>query len=387
MAELFTVIIFVGVITVFFVLLIVLPKHVGQLSGKERTVLADYPVTASDISDGTFARELVRGTFSSNVDDFLESHFPGRQFFIALNSYASRLSGQNAVKSVTWGKNGRLYTEPAILDEVQTSKNLDRMLEFADANGLELTIVAVPSAGSVVPEELPLVHGDYVDASIYSYICEKTGGGASVPDIGAYLCAQSQREKLYYRTDHHWTMSGAYACYVRVCGALGEQPVDSDEFDVSEYEFFGTSYSTSGLFLTAPDTLEIWNHPDYAGMTVTVGDGSTAAVYDSLFDMSKLEPDCYDRYAAYLYGNNGITIIENPNGNGKTVMVLKDSFGNSFCTLLALNYSRVIMIDTRYYGTNPHLPSMLAEEYGVTQLLVIYGMDTITEKCDIAFLR
>ncbi len=384
-AELTLTLIFLLFIGVFFVLLLVLPKHVGELSGRERTVLADYPVKASDFADGTFARDVIRGDFSENVDDFLESHFPGRQFFLALNSYAKRFTGQNATESITLGRGGRLFTAPAVFDEANITANVDKISAFAAENGLSVCMAIVPSAGSVYAEELPLVHGDYRDDDIIEFVQGSTD--AVVPDILSCMRSYHGDANLYYRTDHHWTMSGAYECYLLLCSEMGLDPVDRDEFEANGYEFFGTSYSTSALFLTESDTLEIWEHPDYDNITVTVTSGAEETTHTGMFDYGKLTPKEYDKYAAYLYSNNGITVIDNPNGNGESVMVVKDSFGNSLVPLLALNYSRIIMLDLRYYGANHPLPSELVAEYDVTKLLVVFGVDTITSGYPINYLR
>ena len=107
-----------------------------------------------------------------------------------------------------------------------------------------------------------------------------------------------------------------------------------------------------------------------------------------VYDDEKLQPDQVDKYAAYLYSNNSVTIIDNPGGNGETLMIVKDSYGNAIAPLFAVNFSKVIMIDTRYYR-DPKLPtpSELAAEYGATKLLVVFGSDTMAGDPQIALLR
>jgi hypothetical protein len=77
-------------------------------------------------------------------------------------------------------------------------------------------------------------------------------------------------------------------------------------------------------------------------------------------------------------------VIENEAGNGETLLVVKDSFGNSIVPLLAMNYSRVVMIDTREYkDASLPAPSELVNLYGITQMVVVLGTDSSTSNTTI----
>lgn len=84
-------------------------------------------------------------------------------------------------------------------------------------------------------------------------------------------------------------------------------------------------------------------------VTVTGKNGDT--VYDSLYNDSQWE--VRDKYAAFLYGNNGVTVIRSDNnlnrqeGRTSRVLLIKDSFGNSFAPYLTYNYDEVYVIDLR----------------------------------------
>lgn len=365
------------------VLLFALPKHAGEMSSLEFRKLAEDPFKGKSAS--TLMTELVRGDMSKNVDKYLEDHYPARNFFIALNSYYLRFTGRNADQAVVMGKNGRLYDAPLDPNSGFIDKNVSKINEFSSANGLKTVIAVVPSASLTVPEELPAVHLDYKDDEIIASVREKTD--AYVPDI-ASVFGNRPGEYLMYRTDHHWTMEGAYEVYKDVMRYFGEEPYDRNALYTERYEFFGSFYRKAGLWLTRPDTLEVWTSTAVDKMTTKVGWGEGEAVYSGVYDREQLKEGNVDKYAAYLWSNNSLTVIENPDGNGRTVMLVKDSFGNSIAPLLALSYSRVVMIDTRYYR-NPDLPlpSELVAEYGITELIVVIGADSAVSDIMIAFLR
>lgn len=69
--------------------------------------------------------------------------------------------------------------------------------------------------------------------------------------------------QLYYKTDHHWTTKGAYTGYQELCKALGVTPIDDSTLKKDSYpDFYGTTYSSSGFWLTPPDNIEIWSNPN-----------------------------------------------------------------------------------------------------------------------------
>ena len=158
-------------------------------------------------------------------------------------------------------------------------------------------------------------------------------------------------------------------------------------FNIESYDFYGSVYRKAGLWLTKPDRREVWRCGALENASVTIGTGDAAVKYTGVYDNSKLEESCVDKYAAYLYSNNGVTVVENPGGNGRAVMIVKDSFGNSIAPLIAMNYSTVIMVDTRYYNTALEDPSALVQSYGVERLIVVFGTESMVTESWLAYLR
>ena len=372
------------VLGVLSLLLFVLPKHTGELSSLEFRTLAEDPFKGKSFEK--LAGELVTGDMSKNVDKFLEDHFPARNFFIALNSYYLHYTGRNADQGVVLGKNDRMFEAPITQNDAMIAKNMQRINEFTENNGLDTVVVIAPSSAVVVTEDLPLLHMEYKDREIIDAARQLTD--SYVPDLASIFSAKENRTELFYRTDHHWTMDGAYLCYSDVLAHFGDVPVDASVFTREKYEFYGSYYRKAGLWLTKPDELEVWRCPVLDAVKTTVGWGDRAVTYDGVYDVSQLADGNVDKYAAYLWSNNDITVIENPEGNGETLMIVKDSFGNSIIPLFAMTYSRVIMVDTRYYKSpDLPLPSELVAEYGVSKLVIVFGEDDIIADVMISYLR
>lgn len=365
--------VFVGFIAVFSLLFVFLPKHEGELSPNERRILAPAPnASLSNIMSGGFSKE---------VDSWLQDHFPGRTFFVSLYSYLNRFTGRNAVENISLGSGERLFTSPIEVNDRVIETNVTKLNKFASENGLNARTYIIPTSGYMLESELPHPHLDYHDGEIISRFRTELGENYKAISAEEVLRAYGDVSELYYRTDHHLTMRGSYCSYCAIAEELGLTPLPESEFIKTSYEFFGTSYGQSGLFLTPADTLETWvGEYDKAVSVVTV-DGSREETHTGMLDMSCLEDGVVDKYAAYLYSNHGITYITNDEVEEGTLLVLKDSYGNAIVPFLAAHYHTVIMIDTRtlYYSPSMKTPTELCEEYGVTDFVVIAGLDTVAD--------
>lgn len=73
---------------------------------------------------------------------------------------------------------------------------------------------------------------------------------------------------------------------------------------------------------------------------------------DGYYDFSKFE--VRDKYAAFLRGNNGYTVIKSgvrtveEGQEPSRILIIKDSYANSFAPFLLCNYDEVHIVDLRY---------------------------------------
>ena len=94
-------------------------------------------------------------------------------------------------------------------------------------------------------------------------------------------------------------------------------------------------------------------------------------VYDSIYDYSK--EGLRDKYALFFGGNHAQIKISTPTETDNTLLVLKDSYANSFIPFLAQHYRKIIMIDPRYYFGD--LEQLMQVE-NVQEILYLYNANT-----------
>ena len=364
---------FAAFIGVFFLLILFLPKHEGELSPNERRILAKAP----DASIGN----IMNGGFSDQVDTWLQDHFPLRSEFVSLYSYANRYTGRNAVESVVLASDDRLIKAPIEASDSAIETNIGKLTRFIGENELNAYTYFIPTSGYMLENELPKLHLEYHDGEILDRLETALLGSAEAIPVRSIFREQDDIGSLYYKTDHHLTMKGSYLSYVEIAERLGLTPLPESEFTKTSYDFYGTLYGQSCLFGVSCDTLETWVGSYDQKLTVTTADGGDEKVYRGSLDTDCLKDDVVDKYAAYLYSNHGVTRIVNDSVIDGTLLVLKDSFGNAIVPFLAAHYNTIIMIDVRslYYSPSLPAPSELCKEYGISDFLVVTGLDTVAE--------
>ena len=96
-------------------------------------------------------------------------------------------------------------------------------------------------------------------------------------------------------------------------------------------------------------------------------------------DASVINEGCED-YLVFLGGDSSLMVSKNSDGNGKKIAVVKESYGNAFCTFMAYTYSEVHMIDLRYFENTGMDFKEYLEENGIDEVVVINNnMATATD--------
>ena len=198
-------------------------------------------------------------------------------------------------------------------------------------------------------------------------------------DIDIYNTLMEHKDEyLYFKTDHHWTQLGAYYAYVEYCKAAGftPNPLDAYQTEVTT-PFLGSYYVTNGFtqLEANPDTitayvpLTINNFSFYDTAAGTMRSGKL------IRNMSEFGPSV--GYLGFIYGDNPYSVIENPNvHNGRSCIVVKESFGNAWIPFLADHYERIIVIDYRSYKDSV---IDLAKQEKITDLVFINNLEAISD--------
>lgn len=330
--------------------------------------------------------KVLSGEFGSEFETFFADQFPQRNTWVGINAYTTLAEGNNGASGVYNCKNGYLINKPVSTDN-NLDKNVGAVVDFAKKIDAPTTVMLVPSTGYIADDVLPTFHDKYNDDEDIS----KISSTLSKDKIGfvdlreRFKSEYKNGSQLYYKTDHHWTTKGAYTGYQELCKALGITPIDDSTLKKDSYpDFYGTTYSSSGFWLTPPDNIEIWSNPKNSdkNISVKITEGANVKTSGSMYFTDHLKED--DKYPVFIDGNHALTEITNTNAKNGTILLIKDSFSHSLAPFLAENYSKVVLVDLRYYKESV---SQLVSTYNPEQVVVLYGIDNLATDTDIVWLK
>lgn len=347
-------------------------------SSSEKRYLQKFP--------DTNVEKVLSGEFGSEFETFFADQFPQRNTWVGLNAYTALAEGNNGASGVYNCKNGYLINKPVSTDN-NLDKNVSAVVDFAKTIDAPTTVMLVPSTGYIADDVLPTFHDKYNDdediSRISSTLSKEKIGFVDLRE--RFKSEYKNGSQLYYKTDHHWTTKGAYTGYQELCKALGITPIDDSTLKKDSYpDFYGTTYSSSGFWLTPPDNIEIWSNPKNSdkNISVKITEGANVKTSGSMYFTDHLKED--DKYPVFIDGNHALTEITNTNAKNGTILLIKDSFSHSLAPFLAENYSKVVLVDLRYYKESV---SQLVSTYNPEQVVVLYGIDNLATDTDIVWLK
>lgn len=319
---------------ILFITIIDISNKDKNFSNFENRSLAQRPVFYFD--------DFLKGRFSKDYERYINDQFVFRDTWIDLKSRSEYLLRKIENNNIIYGKDNFLFEKYEKVDEENLAKNIDSVLGFIKKiPNNNVNFMIIPSSYTIYKDYLPyginLVDQEFYINNIYNYLSNYNNTKTiSLIDI----FKENNDKYIYYKTDHHWTSFGSYLAYSEFVKNNNLSLVDINNLNKHEVNnFYGTYFSKSKNFNAESDLITYYDVPN---LSVSI-DGVPV---DNINDNSKWSSS--DKYSAFLRGNNGLTIIQNNNiSNNNKILVLKDSFGNSFIQYLVNNYKEVYVVDLR----------------------------------------
>lgn len=332
------------------------------------------------------AESLLNGSFTSGVGKFYSDQFPFRDTLVGVKAFSELAMLKEENNGVILGSDGYLIKriEYNAADEENLAQNLEYIREFTeklDALGINYNVAIAPRTIDVMAEKLPDNYSTDRAESIWRIVDES---GIEVIRFDDELTAQAKRDEyVWFKTDHHWTVRGAYTAYCKLMSSsdLAPLPLNAFSFEEVSNKFYGTTYSSSGMKWAIPDSLELMRYNGDTDLTVT--NVESGAVLNGLYDYSYI--DTKDKYSIFIGGVNAHVSVSKtaPSGEQKPrLLLIKDSFAHSAVPFLAAHYDLEI-IDLRYYRASV---ARYIEENKFDAVLILYGIDTLTTDSNVRWL-
>ncbi|MCR4955579.1 MAG: hypothetical protein K6A30_02725 [Lachnospiraceae bacterium] len=323
------------------------------------------------------AKALLSGEYTEKMDSYATDQFALRTKAITLKTQVSKLAGVKDGNGVYFGKDDTLMLKktPQEFSQQKYENNLFAVSAFAKRNEkIPFYVMLAPTASYIWKDKLPSKAVDYDQREKLDQAAAyfKDDENITLVDPSQELL-QHKGEDLYYRTDHHWTEKGAYYAYRSLQEAMGRKPKEYKADKVTD-SFYGTLYSKVLPFGMKPDTIEAYR----PGSKVEVSHSNGKKVTDSIFDEDKLKVK--DKYQYFLGGNDDEVTIKTGNKNGQHLLIVKDSYANSFLPFLVDDYETIHMVDLRYFNGNM---TMYMKTKKINKVLVLYNLNNFDEDTSI----
>ena len=246
---------------------------------------------------------------------------------------------------------------------IQTVGTLAEMLYD---KGVRVVSAPCPTAvGIMIPPEQQKDLKCSRQDEIIDYI--NSGFNDKVYAVDTYSALVSHNDEyIYFRTDHHWTATGAYYSYKAICTELGMMATPLSSFEVwDQGDFRGSLYykvrKSSALTLdrvyayvpSGDITCMIYNEKGYG------------FEWPMLTDTSKKKLG--SKYMTFLAGDHPLVVLTNNDmPDGPNCVIIKDSYGNCLAPFFTENYHNVYVLDYRYYVTKL---SSFVEQYNIRDVI------------------
>lgn len=187
-----------------------------------------------------------------------------------------------------------------------------------------------------------------------------------IKTVDAYSPMMAHKDEyLFFNTDHHWTGTGAYYAYSAFCQTAGMTPIQFSQMERKvTKKWWGSLYQLcrderlrdnpdSGVYYKVPGPYKCWRYTDG---NITKGISTPLYV------------EYGAGYGVYLGGDFPLMKVETEKKTGRSVVIIKNSFGNGFAPYFVANFDKVYIIDYRYFS---HSLVDFVNENGITDVVFL----------------
>ena len=355
-------IIFILTLFLFLIINVIVPDR--EKSVQENRMLATKPKFRLS--------SLISGDYDEKFEAYMDDQFVGRDMWRKLKVTVDRIGGSRLENGVYIGTNGQLLEQIEVADENHLAANIKAIKSFSESQSkIPVRMMLVPDAANVLNHSLPSLAKPEDQTQMFSMVRKDLGDSVEWIDVSTEL-NKHKTEKIYYKTDHHWTTLGAFYAFQAAAPSLGIEGDLSGKYvsyAVSD-SFNGMLASKSGVNLGEKEQIDIYvpTEEDTDLIVDYVDEGKRST---SLYDSSKLKEK--DQYTVFLGGNSSLLDIRTVSTSTKRLLLVKDSFANSFIPFLTPYYREIVVVDPRYYSGTIN---DLMDSYRISEVLFLYSGNT-----------
>lgn len=264
-------------------------------------------------------------------------------------------------------------------------------------NGIDFLYIQLPF--KIPPEayggdqQLPENVHDYANENADVFLENMAAAGVDFYDLrDDFWSSGRTQNELFFNTDHHWTIEGAFYATGRIADYLNRNydmqipenlyQEENFNFDVRKADYIGSMGRRVGKIYGGTDDFTLITPKFDTDYTLTQIEGESRKETKGSFSEAILEKDYIDnpdirtnRYAVYHGDYQELRFLNHNAQNDKKILIIKDSFGIPVYSFLSLGIREVRAIDMRLFTQDV---AEYAAEYNPDLVVLMYNADSFT---------
>jgi hypothetical protein len=396
LSSLINIFVFCILTTGFGLLFFFLPEQ--KISDEEKRKLSEFPILTE--------KTIKSGDYMDSLDIYTADHFPFRTRFLDVATQLKKLRGYQ-------NQNESFYNNIEAIDNLQSTNKKNSNEKESKTNSAGLLILngkafqlfnnnnpltkqfeklikyyrlGIPTSVNLYVGIVPTSTDFYLTKNQTEFFnLENQNIANTYKQIKKYCTTipihqelkNHKKDYIYFNTDHHWTSLGAYFAYVAYCKSAHLNYIKLNEMKRKRVpnEFLGTHFlkTKDERLKKNPDSIIYWVPPT---KRIALRYRENEEVRIKVFRKKKIKKN---KYLVFLGGDEPLIVLSSKKiKNGKSVLVVKNSYGNPFVPYLTANYENVIVVDYRY--AEKSILSLI-NEYNINDIIMlnsIYSANTKT---------
>lgn len=356
-------------VLLFFLTIVIFSAGTLLLPDKEFSKVEKRTLTTKESFSNV---SLMDKSFQNTSKDYVSDQFAGRDVFVKLYGNFQRVMGNSKIEDVYFGDD-YLFEEYNKTSHKKIESMAESINKFVGKNPqVNTDVLIAPTQIGVLDDNLPaFAPGNIQGKDIKSFYSNLNG---NISKIDVYNTFKKKTEdnqgNLYYHSDHHWTSHGAKAAF-DIFAKKNNLKTRENQYKtlIIKNDFYGTLAAKTGIY-TYPDEITVYMNKNKKDVVKVKYSDNEKTEY-TLYKPDMLESD--SGYNVFMGGNHPLVKIDTASDSGKNIMVIKDSYANSFIPFLTPYYSTITVVDPRYYFESL---SELMDTRDITDVLFLYNATT-----------
>ncbi|KXY32609.1 hypothetical protein AT269_16885 [Bacillus cereus] len=361
MKKLGNIVLFIGFLTIIFSFgILSLLKTDRAVSPVENRPLAQKPALTKEVA--------LNGSFFKDFETYTNDQLIGRDDLIKNYTLTQIKMGKSLINDIILTDDKWLLKNPAWTTKYneidQAMPAVNDLSQFLKEQNIEFYFALPPSKTNALSFKLPSHIHTYAQENL-NYFLNKLPADVKPIKLMEHFKKNYTNEEIqsmYFKTDHHWNMDGAFLGYQYIMNTIAQQSSIYKGKEIKTEDYTRTcapnkhlvgSFNNQlyQLIDATGEKLCYYTPKDGFNFTSVAAKDVNGTVYRTLDELYGVEKqNDTTSYAGYYANDYPEIVIENNNApNDVRALVLKDSFANAIVPHLAQSFKYTSILDLRHY--------------------------------------